>query len=53
MTVTVAVLEPGLAAETFTLAVSVPLFEPEAGVIVNHGVLLLAVQVPLEVTVTV
>jgi hypothetical protein len=51
MTVIVAVFVPKFAAETFTLAVSVPLFDPDAGLTVNHGLLLLAVQVPLEVTV--
>src|SRR5512147_1077316 len=51
MTVIIAVFAPKLAAETFTLAVSDPLFDPDAGLTVNHGILLLAVQVPLEVTV--
>ena len=51
MTVIVAVFAPKLAAEASTCAVSDPLFDPDGGLTVNHVLLLVAVQVPLEVTV--
>ena len=52
ITVMVAVLLPRLAFAVFTLAVRVPLFEPEVGLTVNQEALALAVHVPLDVTVT-
>ena len=51
ITVIVAVLLPRLAFAVFTLAVRVPLFEPEVGLTVNQEALALAVHVPLDVTV--
>ena len=52
VTVMVAVLLPRLAVEVFTLAVIVPLFEPDVGLTVNHVALSLAVQDPFDVTVS-
>lgn len=51
VTVIVAVLAPTAAALILTLAVRVPFPDPEVGVTVNHALLLLAVQVPSDVTV--
>jgi hypothetical protein len=52
VTVMAAWLLPGLAVDVFTLAVIVPLFEPDVGLTVNHDALSLAVHVPFELTVT-
>jgi hypothetical protein len=49
----VAVLLPRLAFAVFTLAVIVPLLEPDDGLTVNQEALSLAVQVWFELTVTV
>lgn len=53
VTVIVAVLLPRLAFAVFTLAVMVPLFEPDAGLSDNQEASSLAVQVPFELTVIV
>jgi hypothetical protein len=52
VTVMVALLVPARAVAKFTLAVTVPLPDPEAGLTVSHEPPLLAVHVPFEVTVT-
>jgi hypothetical protein len=52
VTVMVALLVPATAVAKFTLAVRVPLPDPEAGLTVSHEPLLLAVHVSFEVTVT-
>ena len=52
VTVMTAVLLPRLTVDVFTLAVIVPLSEPDVGLTVNHDALSLAVHVPLELTVT-
>ncbi len=44
----VAGLFPGFTLAVFTLAVIVPLFEPEVGLSDNQGALSLAVHVPVE-----
>jgi hypothetical protein len=51
--VIVAVLLPRLAFAVFTLAVIVPLVEPDVGLIDNQEALSLTVHVPFELTVTV
>jgi hypothetical protein len=51
VTVITALLVPRLAVEVFTLAVMVPLLEPDAGLTVNQEALSLAVQDPFDVTV--
>jgi hypothetical protein len=51
VTVMVAVLLPRLALAVFTLAVTVPLFEPDVGLTVNHVALSVTVQDPFDVTV--
>jgi hypothetical protein len=48
VTVTMALLLPRLAVEVFTLAVIVPLLDPEAGLMVNQLASSLTVQVPLD-----
>jgi hypothetical protein len=53
VTVMVAVLLPRLAVEVFTLAVIVPLFEPDVGLSDNQEASSLAVHVWFEVTATV
>lgn len=52
VTLMTALLIPTIAVAKSTLAVTVPLPDPEAGLIVSHALLLLAVQVPFEVMVT-
>ncbi len=54
VTVISALFVPRLAVEVFTLAVMVPLFEPDVGLIVNQEAeeVLLADQDPFDVTVT-
>ena len=52
VTVMVALLVPATAVAKFTLAETVPLPDPEAGLTVSHEPPLLAVHVPFEVTVT-
>ena len=52
VTVIVAGLLPKLALAVFTMAVIVPLLEPDVGLTVSHVLSLLAVHVPLELTVT-
>ena len=52
VTLMTALLIPTIAVTKSTLAVTVPLPDPEAGLIVSHALLLLAVQVPFEVMVT-
>ena len=52
VTVMVALLVPRAALRRLMLAVMVPLPEPEVGLTVSHDVLLLAVQLPFDVTVT-
>ncbi len=47
-----AVLFPILAEAVLTLAVTVPLLDPEAGLMLSHPALSLTVQAPFEVTVT-
>ena len=51
VTVMTAVLVPRLAVEVFTLAVIVPLLEPDVGLTDNQEALSLAVHVPFELTV--
>lgn len=51
VTVMVALFVPVAALPRLTLAVIVPLPEPEVGLRVSHEVLLLAVQLPFDVTV--
>jgi hypothetical protein len=53
LTVIVALFVPTAALLRLTLAVRVPSPEPEVGLKVSHDALLPAVQLPLEVTVTV
>lgn len=53
VTVIVAVLLPRLTFAVFTLAVIVPLVEPDVGLIDNQEALSLTVHVPFELTVTV
>jgi hypothetical protein len=53
VTVMVAVLLPRLAFAVFTLAVTVPLFEPDVGLSDNQEALSLAVHVWFELTETV
>jgi hypothetical protein len=50
--VMVAVLLPRLALAVFTLAVIVPLFEPDVGLRVSHVAFSLAVHDPFELIVT-
>ena len=52
ITVIVALLVPTTAVAKFTLVATVPLPDPEVGLIVSHALLLLAVHVPFEVMVT-
>lgn len=52
VTVIADVLLPILAVAVFTLAVTIPLPEPDVGLTVNHDALSLAVQVPFDVTET-
>ena len=52
VTVIVAVFAPRTAVAVFTLAVIVPLFEPDVGLTVSHDALSLAVQAWLELTAT-
>ena len=52
VTVIVALLVPTAAVVMFTLAVTVPFSDPDDGLTVSQEALLLAVQLPLEVTVT-
>ena len=51
VTVMVPVLVPTGAVLRLTLAVRVPFPDPDAGLTVNHALLLLAVQLPSDVTV--
>ena len=51
MTVIVALVVPRVALAVFTLAVIVPLLEPDVGLTVSHVALLLTAHVPLELTV--
>ena len=48
----VPLLAPTVAVAVFTLAVTVPLFEPETGLTVNQLPVLVAVHVPVELIVT-
>jgi hypothetical protein len=50
--VIVALFGPRTAVAVFTLAVIVPLFEPDVGLTVSHDALSLAAQAWLELTVT-
>lgn len=52
VTVMVALFVPTAALARFTFAVSVPLPDPEVGLTVSHDALLLAVQLPSDVTET-
>ena len=52
LTVTVAVFVPSDALPRLILAVMVPFPVPDVGLSVSHEVLLLAVQLPFDVTVT-
>lgn len=51
VTVIVALVVPRVALAVFTLAVIVPLLEPDVGLTVSHVALLLTAHVPLELTV--
>ena len=52
ITVMVALVVPAVAPARETLAVSVPLPDPDGGLRVSHEALLLVVQLPFDVTVT-